>query len=594
VFIYARALRYFRPYLWPTLGGVVLTFVAIIVNSLKPWPFKYIVDGVLPSDATHGTEEARAFIRHWFGSAPPEQVAFWLCLILVVVSVLGGLITVVSNYLFIRVGLNALLRLRTDLYACLQSLPLKYHDSRRSSDSSFRVAYDSQSIQTIYNRGFATILSSVVMLIWTFGIMAWMNWPLALTSLAVLPFVTWAIGYFADRVRRQSTTIQERESDLLALTQEGISQIRMVHAFGRESFELRQFRKRAARSLEAGLRFNITSIVSSLVVGSLMATGTALMYYVGARQVLAGALTLGDLTVFATYLLMLYQPMEQLSYTAWAMEGAAAGAARCFEVLDREDDVPDAPHAKPIEKAGGEIAFRDVSFGYSHDRLILRDIDLSIAAGESVAFVGGTGAGKSTLLSLVPRFYDPTSGAVFIDGRNLRDLTKKSVRLQIGMVLQDTILFSTTIKENIAYGRPGATDEQIIEAAQRAQAYDFIMNMPHGFASAVGERGGHLSVGQRQRIGIARAFLKNAPILLLDEPTSALDPSTEHAIMETIGELMRGRTTLIITHRLATVHSLGRIVVLEHGTIAEQGTGSELLKRAGPYARLYQAAQYSR
>ena len=200
MFIYARALRYFRPYLWPTLGGVVLTFVAIIVNSLKPWPFKYIVDGVLPSDATHGTEEARAFIRHWFGSAPLEQVAFWLCLILVIVTVLGGLITLVSNYLFIRVGLNALLRLRTDLYACLQSLPLKYHDSRRSSDSSFRVAYDSQSIQTIYNRGFATILSSFVMLIWTFGIMVWMNWPLALTSLAVLPFVTFAIGYFADRV----------------------------------------------------------------------------------------------------------------------------------------------------------------------------------------------------------------------------------------------------------------------------------------------------------------------------------------------------------------------------------------------------------
>jgi ATP-binding cassette, subfamily B, bacterial len=594
VFIYVRALRYFRPYLWPTLGGMILTFAAIIVNSLKPWPFKYIVDGVLPFDATHGTEETRAFIRHWFGSAPPEQVAFWLCVILVVVSVLGGLITLVSNYLFIRVGLNALLRLRTDLYACLQSLPLKYHDSRRSSDSSFRVAYDSQSIQTIYNRGLATILSSFVMLFWTFGIMAWMNWPLALTSLAVLPFVTWAIGYFAERVRRQSTTIQERESDLLALTQEGISQIRMVHAFGRESFELRQFRKRAAQSLEAGLRFNITSILSSLVVGSLMAMGTALMYYVGARQVLAGALTLGDLTVFATYLLMLYQPMEQLSYTAWAMEGAAAAATRCFEVLDREDDVPDAPDAKPIEKARGEIAFRDVSFGYARDRLILRDVNLSIAVGESVAFVGGTGAGKSTLLSLVPRFYDPISGAVFIDGRNLRDMTKKSVRLQIGMVLQDTILFSTTIKENIAYGRPGATDEQIIEAARRAQAYDFIMNMPHGFASAVGERGGHLSVGQRQRIGIARAFLKNAPILLLDEPTSALDPGTEHAIMETIGELMRGRTTLIITHRLATIHSLGRIVVLEHGTIAEQGTGSELLERAGPYARLYQAGQYRR
>jgi ATP-binding cassette subfamily B protein/subfamily B ATP-binding cassette protein MsbA len=578
--------------LWPSLGGVLLTFAAIVVNSLKPWPFKYIVDGVLPTDSVHGTQQAREFIARWFGDAPPAQVALWLCLILVLVSLLGGLINVAASYLFIRVGLKALLRLRTDLYACLQSLPLKYHDARRSSDSSFRVAYDSQSIQTIYNKGFATILSSIVMLVWTFGIMVWMNWPLALTSLAVLPFVTWAIGYFANRVRRQSTTIQESESDLLALTQEGISQIRMVHAFGRETFEIRQFRKRAARSLEAGLRFNITSIVSSLVVGTLMAAGTALMYYVGARQVLAGALTLGDLTVFASYLLMLYQPLEQLSYTAWALEGAAAGAARCFEVLDREDDVPDAPNAKPIAKARGEIELRDVSFGYASDLIVLKGINLTITKGESVAFVGGTGAGKSTLLSLVPRFYDPTDGGVFLDGHNLRELTKKSLRAQIGMVLQDTVLFSTNIKENIAYGRPGATDAEIIEAARRAQAHDFIMKMPQGFESPVGERGSHLSVGQRQRIGIARAFLKDAPILLLDEPTSALDPGTEHAIMATIAELMRGRTTLIITHRLATVHSLGRIVVLENGTIAEQGTGPELLAKAGVYAKLYRAGQY--
>ncbi|HEY5741718.1 MAG TPA: ABC transporter ATP-binding protein [Terrimicrobiaceae bacterium] len=594
MFIYVRALRYFRPYWWPTLGGIILTIVAIMVNSLKPWPFKYIIDGVLPSDAMHGTSDARAFIAHWFGSAPPERVAFWLCLTLVVISLLGGLINLAANYLFIRVGLRALLHLRTELYAYIQSLPLKYHDSRRSSDSSFRVAYDSQSIQTIYNKGFATVLNSVVMLLWTFGIMVLMNWPLAVTSLAVLPFVTWAIGYFADRVRRQSTTIQESESDLLALAQEGISQIRMVHAFGRESFEIRQFRKRAARSLEAGLRLNITSIVSSLVVGTLMAAGTALMYYVGSRQVLAGALTLGDLTVFATYLLMLYQPLEQLSYTAWAMEGAAAAATRCFEVLDRKDDVPDSPNAKTIAKARGDIEFRGVSFGYTKERLILKDINLSIKHGESVAFVGGTGAGKSTLLSLVPRFYDPTDGAVFLEDRNLRELTKKSVRAQIGMVLQDTLLFSTTIKENIAYGRPGATNDQIIEAAKRAEAFGFIMDMPHGFESPVGERGGHLSVGQRQRIGIARAFLKDAPVLLLDEPTSALDPATEYAIMATIENLMRGRTTLIITHRLATIHALGRIVVLEHGTIAEQGTGSELLAKDGPYAKLYRAGQYSR
>ena len=592
MFIYVRALRYFRPYLWPTLGGILLTFVAIIVNSLKPWPFKYIVDGILPSNAGPAAEQARAFIAQWFGDATPAQVALWLCLALVLISLLGGLINVASSYLFIQVGLKALLRLRTDLYACLQSLPLKYHDTRRSSDSSFRVAYDSQSIQTLYNKGFATILSSVVMLLWTFAIMLWMNWTLALTSLAVLPFVAWAIGYFADRVRRQSTTIQERESDLLALAQEGISQIRMVHAFGRESFEIRQFRQRAARSLEAGLRFNITSIVSSLVVGTFMAVGTALMYYVGARQVLSGALSLGDLTVFVSYLLMLYQPLEQLSYTAWALEGAAAGAARCFEVLDREDDVPDAPNARAIQRAQRDIEFRDVSFGYSRDRLILEGITLRITHGETLAFVGGTGAGKSTLLSLVPRFYDPTSGAVLLDGYDLRELTKKSLRSQIGMVLQDTVLFSTNVKENIAYGRPGATDAEIIEAAKRAQAYDFIINMPQGFQSAVGERGNYLSVGQRQRIGIARAFLKDAPILLLDEPTSALDPATEHAIMTTLAELMRGRTTLIITHRLATVHSLGRIVVLENGRVAEQGTGAELLASRGTYTKLYRAGQF--
>jgi len=344
--------------------------------------------------------------------------------------------------------------------------------------------------------------------------------------------------------------------------------------------------------LKASLQFNITSVASTLVVGTLMAAGTALMYYVGSVQVLKGAITLGDLTVFAQYLLMLYTPLEQLSYTAWALEGAAAAATRCFEILDREDDVPDSPHAKAITKANGAIVFSGVNFGYSDERAIIQGVDLTISPGETVAFVGGTGAGKSTLLSLVPRFYDPTAGTVTLDGNDLRAITKKSLRAQIGMVLQDTVLFSTTIRENIAYGRPDATEQEIIEAANRAQATAFINKMPKGFDSPVGERGGHLSVGQRQRIGIARAFLKNAPILLLDEPTSALDPGTEHAIMETIGELMRGRTTLIITHRLATVHSLGRIVVLADGSIVEQGTGPELLAKNGVYTALYRAGQY--
>jgi ATP-binding cassette, subfamily B, bacterial len=585
--IYARTLRYFRPFLWATAGGVVFTLANIGFNLLKPWPFKFIVDGIL--DQSAGTAETRVLLENWFGGAGPSTVILGLCLVMVLISLLGGLVNLASNYLFVKVGLQALLKLRTDLYSALQSLPLKFHDARRSADSSFRVAYDSQSIQTIYNKGFATVLSSLVMLVATFLVMVKMNWPLTLASLAILPPVVWAIRFYAVKVRRQSTDIHERESDLLAIAQEGLSQIRMVHAFGREAFEVAQFRRRASRSLQANMRLNMTSVASALVVGTLMAAGTALMYYIGSLQVMnpAANFTLGDLLVFSAYLLMLYHPLEQLTYTAWALEGAAAGAQRCFEVLDREDDVPDAPDAVDLKNAEGRIEFRGVSFGYTPGRRVLEGIDFSIQPGQSVAFVGGTGTGKSTLLSLVPRFYDPTSGIVSLDGNDLRRVTKKSLRSHIGMVLQDTLLFSTTVRENIAYGKPGATEAEIIEAARKAQALDFIERMPQGFDSPVGERGGHLSVGQRQRIGIARAFLKNAPILLLDEPTSALDPTTESAIMDTILALMRGRTTLIITHRLTTVHGLERILVLKDGRIAEDGSGPELVKRNGVYAALY-------
>jgi ABC-type multidrug transport system fused ATPase/permease subunit len=289
---------------------------------------------------------------------------------------------------------------------------------------------------------------------------------------------------------------------------------------------------------------------------------------------------------------MLYQPLESLTYTAWAMEGATAGAKRCFEVLDRQDDVRDSPDAVDISSAKGAIEFCSLNFGYTESRIVLRDISLSITPNQIVGLVGGTGAGKSTLLSLVPRFYDPTTGSVMLDGRDVREITKKSLRAQIAIVLQDTLLFSTTVRENIAYGRPDATEEEIIEAARRAQADEFIRQMPQEYSSLVGERGGHLSVGQRQRIGIARAFLKNAPILLLDEPTSALDPSTESAIMETIKELMRGRTTLIATHRLATIHNLDQIIVLEHGRIVEQGRGPDLVARGGIYAKLYSSGHF--
>lgn len=592
--IYRRTLAYYRPFFGETVVALALGLLVTALNLLKPWPFKYIVDGVLTPAVSASAISAHAQLQQWFGAASPPLVIAILCGALVLVTLLAGLANLASNYLLIGVGLKALLRIRTELYAYLQSLPLKFHDSARSSDSSFRVAYDSQAIQTIYNRGFVNIFTSVIMLAGTFAIMVKIDAKLTFLSLAVVPLIVFAIHYYAKKIRTQSTTIQERESDLLATVQEGLASIRLVHAFGREEHEVGQFHRRASQSLAANLRLTTTSVSSSLVISTLMAAGTAVLYYAGSLHVMEQKLSLGDLLVFASYLLMLYQPLEQLTYTAWAMEGAAAGAKRCFEVLDRPDEIRDAPDAKPLVDARGGVEFRGVDFGYTDERLILRDISLAVLPGESVAFVGGTGTGKSTLLSLVPRFYDPLRGSVLMDGQDLRTLTKKSIRANVSMVLQDTVLFSTTVRENIAYGRPDASEEQIIEAARRAQAYDFIMAMPDGFASQVGERGNQLSVGQRQRIGIARAFLKNAPILLLDEPTSALDPATESAIMETIADLMRGRTTLIITHRLATVHGLDRIVVLDRGSIAEVGTGPELLARGGVYAAMYQAGQYDR
>ena len=576
--IYRRVLGYYRPFLWQTIFGLCLALIGIGLNLLKPWPFKIIVDDFLRAGPT-----IRPDWRMWL---------LLLCLALIGIQVLWGIINWSTNYLFVKIGLQALLKLRTDLYSYLQSLSLKYHDARRSSDSSFRVAYDSQSIQTIYNKGFTNIFGAVITLIGTFVIMLRLDWQLTLVSLGIVPLVVGAIYLFAHRIRRQSTSIQEQESAVLAQAQEGLSSIRMVHAFGREDFEVRQFQQQARQSLQANLRLTLTNVNSALVISTLMVVGTAVMYYIGTLHVLAGTLTLGSLLIFSAYLLMLYQPLESLTYTAWAMEGATAGAKRCFEVLDRQDDVVDSPKAIAISSAKGAIAFQAVSFGYAAERYVLRDIDLRIEPNQIVGLAGGTGAGKSTLLSLVPRFYDPTAGSIALDGREIRQITKKTLRAQIAIVLQDTLLFSTTVRENIAYGQPDATEEEIIEAARRAQADEFIREMPQGYDSLVGERGGHLSVGQRQRIGIARAFLKNAPILLLDEPTSALDPATESAIMETIKELMRGRTTLIATHRLATIHNLDQIIVLDHGRVIEQGRGPDLIARGGVYAKLYSLGHF--
>ena len=584
--IHRRALAYYLPFLGKSIAATLLTLALMPFNLLKPWPFALIIGTLYHLENPNKPIE---FLGYDLSRYPAMPLIGVLCVSLVVIHLASGWLNLASVMIYVRIGLLGLLRLRTELYAYLHFLPLKFHDERRSADSSFRVAYDSQSLQTFYSKA-TFIFQTAITLVSTFVVMCLLDWQLTMLSILVVPLMIATFRIFARKIRAGATEIAERESDVLQQVQEGLSSIRMVQAFGREEHEVQQFRSNAQRSLEANVQLQGTSMKASLIVSTLTILSTAAMYWLGTRHVLEGTLKIDSLIAIGGYLITLYQPLDALTQVGWDLEKAAAGANRCFEVLDRADDVPDSPNALTLEKARGEIIFERVAFGYSADRPILRDLNLQLNPGETVAFVGGTGAGKSTMLSLVPRFYDPTGGRILLDGHNLRDITKKSLRNQISIVLQDTLLFSTTVRENIAYGRPDATEEQIVEAAQRAQAHEFICAMPDGYRSQVGERGGHLSVGQRQRIGIARAFLKNAPVLILDEPTSALDPTTESAIMSTLEELMRGRTTLIITHRIATIHRVDKIVVLSQGTVAEEGTGPDLLARDGVYAGLYRSA----
>jgi len=582
--LYRRVIGYYRPYLSTITFSLILMVIGVNFSLLKYWPIQWIIDHVLLAQRPDGRVHYDGF------SFSTGQAALIAGLAIVVIYLLSGLLGFWRNYVSINVGLKALLQLRTQLYSYLQHLPLHFHDRRRSGDSTFRVAYDSQAIQTFFNRGFDTIFGSVITLIMTFIYMWAMDAVLACLSLLILPLLWFTITFFSSRVRRQTTTVQQEESDVLSRASEGLTSIRIVHAFGQEEYEVREFANEARQSYTANLNLTVTNAISSLAVSTVMSLGVALVLYVATLHILDHRLTVGQLTLFIYYVNLLYQPLEQLSYTAWAMEGAAAGMQRVFEILDAEDSVPEKKDAKPMPRSRGEITFENVSFAYEQEHPILRGISLDVKPGQTVALVGGTGAGKTTLLSLVPRFYDPNSGRVLIDGGDARDFTKQSLRSNISVVLQDTLLLSGSVLENIAYGRPGASRAEIEAAAEAAQAHAFIGKLPRGYDTQVGERGIRLSGGQKQRIGLARAFLKNAPILLLDEPTSALDLETEAEIMETLKLLMRRFTTLIVTHRLSTIHHVDCIHVLEAGQLVESGTGPELLTRNGVYARLWNAS----
>jgi ATP-binding cassette subfamily B protein/subfamily B ATP-binding cassette protein MsbA len=569
--------------LWPyrRMFSVALLQVALIAGFevLKPWPLKLIIDHVLG-----GQPLTWPVVAGWSG----ETLLLAACIGLVgIYLVLGGL-NVLNNYTTIRMGQSMVNDLRGTLFNHLQRLSLAFHNRRQVGDLLYRVTADTYAIQTLTMNGVFPILTSLVLLAGMTLVMLQLDWVLTLLALGVCPLLFVTISAMSRRINAAAVTAHERESTIYSLVQRTMAAIRVVQAFTKEEEEHRRFMAASRESLKANLRlYNLQTLYSG-AVNVVIALGTALVVWVGARHVLAGTLSIGELVVFTTYLASLYGPINTISQTLGLVEGARAGLVRVQEILAVERDVPDGKRVVVPSEVRGEIRFEQVTFAYTPEHPVLRGVDLHVTPGQTVAIVGATGAGKSTLVSLLPRFYDPQEGRVVLDGTDVREFTLASLRQQIAMVLQPPLVFPLTIAENIAYGRQGASREAVEHAARLARIHETIVHLPQGYDTVIGEQGATLSEGERQRLTIARAILRDAPILILDEPTSSVDAETEALIMEGLEWLMRGRTTFIIAHRLSTVRRADVIVVVRGGQIVEQGSFAELMRRPGPFAALYQ------
>ena len=574
-----------RPYRWQLIIILLAMMVETAMSLAGPWPLKIIIDNVVGHHKMSPWLDD--LVRPMLDGGGRLQVAALAALAFVVIALLGAIATYIDNYYTESVGQWVANDLRLRTYHHLQRLSLGYYDTHQTGNLLSTMTTDIQTIQGFVSSSTLDILVDVFTIVAMLGLMFWLNWDFTLIALAVTPFLLFFVTRFKKAVKKATHQVRKEQSEIVAVVQQGLESMRVVKAFGRQDMEQKALEEVSHATVDAALAARRVKSLLSPIVTVIVALCTGLVLWRGAALILKGVMTVGALTVYLSYLSKFFKPVKDLATTTNAIAQAAVGVERIRTILDTDSIIPEKPGAIEPRFIKGDIVFDHVAFGYSVDAEVLGDVNFHIKPGQFVGIVGPTGSGKSTVVSLIPRFYDPTGGKVVIDGRDVRDYTLHGLRDQIGYVLQDTVLFRGTILENIAFGKPGATREEIVEAARLANADEFIARMPKGYDTMVGERGLTLSGGQRQRIGIARVMVRNSPILLLDEPTAALDSESEKLVIDALEKLMKGRTVITIAHRLSTIRDANQIIVIAGGVVAESGTHDELMVLGKIYADLH-------